>query len=54
VIHAVNPGGTVAEILCLPEWPWICSHDIPRDRDRCDCGARRAVIAVEYQPVLQP
>jgi hypothetical protein len=52
VVHAADEAGTCALVTFFPEWPYICGHDIPRDRDRCVCGARRAFIAVDYQPVL--
>lgn len=54
MIHAENTEGTIAGFATFGQWPWLCGHDIPRDRDRCDCGARRAVIAVDYRPVLEP
>jgi hypothetical protein len=30
----------------------VCDHAIPAERDSCRCGARRAYLAGEYQPVL--
>lgn len=55
MIHATNPEGTIAAFEHTPgEYPYICGHEIPRDRDSCACGSRRAVIAVEYQPLLEP
>jgi hypothetical protein len=52
MIHAADEAGTIALTALFPAWPWICGHGISQDRDRCECGARRAVLAVDYQPVL--
>ena len=50
VVEAVNAEGTIARTVTWGSR--VCSHVIPAEADRCLCGARRAYIVAEYQPVL--
>jgi hypothetical protein len=52
ITEARDEDATTAETSLLPRWPWICGHAIRAGAATCDCGARRAVLTGDVQPVI--